>query len=150
MLLKEKIVSDFRDITALGSYSLLIPLIIFVFLAGIKTLALQLLIGFVLTYAIAFIIRIFYFKDRPAKEKYNSMLSKIDSSSFPSVHSARAILYAVLISNYFNNYILYIFLVVLALIVSYSRVYLKKHYWIDVVAGWIIGLVLVFPILRFF
>ena len=74
---------------------------------------------------------------------------KIDASSFPSVHSMRAIFMAIIISKFFANPIMIIFLLLWALIVSYSRVYIKKHYWIDIIVGLIIGILLAFLLLRF-
>lgn len=142
MLFKEKIVSNFRDITSLGSYVVIIPLIVFAYLVGLRNLALQFFVGFVASYLIALIIRMFYFKDRPEKEKYNSFLSKIDASSFPSVHSARSIMFAMFLSAYYNNLLLTLFLMLLALLISYSRIFLKKHYWADVIVGFVMGIVL--------
>ncbi|HLC86495.1 MAG TPA: phosphatase PAP2 family protein [Candidatus Nanoarchaeia archaeon] len=149
MLFKEKIVSNFRDMTSLGSYVVIIPLIVFIYFIGLKNLALQFFVGFIVTYIIAFIIRIFYFKDRPEKEKYNSFLSRIDSSSFPSVHAARSIMFAILLSVYYKSLLLTLFLILIALLVSYSRIFLKKHYWIDVVVGFIMGIVLALLIVSY-
>src|SRR3989344_162848 len=149
MLFKEKIVSNFRDMTSLGSYVVIIPLIVFIYFIGLKNLALPFFVGFIVTYIIAFIIRIFYFKDRPEKEKYNSFLSRIDSSSFPSVHAARSIMFAILLSVYYKSLLLTLFLILIALLVSYSRIFLKKHYWIDVVVGFIMGIVLALLIVSY-
>jgi membrane-associated phospholipid phosphatase len=43
---------------------------------------------------------------------------------------------------YYVNFFLMIFLLAAGLLVGYSRVYLKKHYWTDVIFGWVIGMVL--------
>jgi len=150
MLRDEKIESNFRDITALGSYMIQIPLLVILYLLDQKTLSFQLFTGFVLSYLIAFVIRVFYFKDRPEREKHDSFLSKIDSSSFPSVHSARAFIFAIIISYNFANAALTFFLLIVAMIVSYSRIYLKKHDWIDVSCGIFMGVLISLLIIKFF
>ena len=141
MLLKEKIESNFRDLTSFGGYMVLFPLIIFIYLINLKDLAFQLLLAFVVTYMIILIIRLFYFKERPVKERYNTFLSRIDSASFPSGHSARTISFALIFVDYFKNNVLTLFLIILVLFVCYSRIYLKKHYWNDVIVGLFIGII---------
>ena len=149
MLFKDKIESSFRDMSALGSHTILFPLILFIYLIGLKYLTLQLIIGIFLSYIINFIIRIFYFKNRPVKERYNSFLSKIDSSSFPSAHSSRVIIFAIILSSYFNNLYLSFLFIISALFVAYSRIRTKKHFIFDVIVGLFIGIIISFFVLRF-
>ena len=146
----EKYKNDFfRDLTSFGgTYFFIFAIILFLLLNEIRIFKI-LLIGLFLTYIISFVIRFFYFKNRPNKEKYTNFIMKIDASSFPSVHSMRAIFMAIIISKFFANPIMIIFLLLWALIVSYSRVYIKKHYWIDIIVGLIIGILLAFLLLRF-
>ena len=146
----EKYKNDFfRDLTSFGgTYFFIFAIILFLLLNEIRIFKI-LLIGLFLTYIISFVIRIFYFKNRQNKEKYTNFIMKIDASSFPSVHSMRAIFMAIIISKFFANPIMIIFLLLWALIVSYSRVYIKKHYWIDIIVGLIIGILLAFLLLRF-
>ena len=146
----EKYKNDFfRDLTSFGgTYFFIFAIILFLLLNEIRIFKI-LLIGLFLTYIISFVIRICYFKNRPNKEKYTNFIMKIDASSFPSVHSMRAIFMAIIISKFFANPIMIIFLLLWALIVSYSRVYIKKHYWIDIIVGLIIGILLAFLLLRF-
>ncbi len=99
-----------------------------------------LFLGLFLIYFITFLIRIFYFKPRPKKQKYQNFIQKIDASSFPSVHSARTMfLFLFLLIYYFNIFIAIISLI-LSVLVFYSRIYLKKHDIIDVFAGIILGI----------
>ncbi len=65
------------------------------------------------------------------------------SGSFPSGHTANAFALAVLFSNYFhldtfNSLLLFS----VAGLISISRIYLEKHYIIDVVGGAILGVLL--------
>ena len=73
-------------------------------------------------------------------KKKNIFGIKTTSGSFPSGHTANVFALAVLFSNYFNlttELILVFF--VLASLIGISRIYLDKHYIIDVVGGAIFG-----------
>ena len=148
MLLNERIESAFRDVSALGSHVFVFILIVFAYLIGLKLLSLQLLVAVVLSYFIIMIIRTFYFRNRPVKEKFNSFFSKIDSSSFPSAHSSRGIIILILLSKYFNNLYLTLFLSFCTLVLIYSRLRLKKHFFSDILAGAILGVVISLFVLR--
>lgn len=132
----------FRDMSALGSSWFIGIIIVISYVLKQNRLALSILIGLVLSYLIMGIVRLIYFKDRPKKEKYIGILTKIDASSFPSAHAMRAAYIAIVTGNYFNNLILTIFLTIIALIVCYSRIYIKKHYLSDVIGGIVIGIIM--------
>lgn len=100
----------------------------------------MLLTGLIIMYAITLIIRLFYFKQRPERRIYKNLIEKIDASSFPSIHVARiTFIFIILIFLSIN-----IFLVgissILTLLAFYSRIYLKKHDIIDVIAGVMLGI----------
>lgn len=122
----------FRDVTAIGGFaaSLLIILLFFS-----SPLLLPLVAGSVLTAAMVILIRMFYFKDRPKKEAHHNFLERIDASSFPSLHAARIVYLAILFSAHFANAYLTILFATTAALVSFSRIYLKKHDWVDVLGG---------------
>ena len=106
------------------------------------TFALRLFLGLVIIYFITFVIRLFYFKERPQKMRYINLLEKIDASSFPSIHAARItylFLFVLFFLSSFLNPILDILMGVVSLLVIYSRIYLFKHDIVDVIAGIILG-----------
>lgn len=99
----------------------------------------DLLFGFFFTAAAVVAIRGFYFKDRPKKEEYAGFIERVAASAFPSLHAARAAFLAMLFSAYYgSNYLTGLF-VIIAIAVSYSRIYLQKHDYADVFAGMILG-----------
>ena len=129
----------FKELTALGGsvfYGLLLMLVL---LLGEITLFVDLLIGLFFTLFIVVLIRTFYFKNRPKKQKHYNYLEKIDASSFPSWHAARAIFLASMFSYFFVNKYITAVLILTALAVSYSRIYLKKHDWTDILGGLFLG-----------
>src|SRR3989338_8374311 len=114
----EKYKNDFfRDLTSFGgTYFFIFAIILFLLLNEIRIFKI-LLIGLFLTYIISFVIRIFYFKNRQNKEKYTNFIMKIDASSFPSVHSMRAIFMAIIISKFFANPIM----IILNILISFNN-----------------------------
>lgn len=131
----------FRDFTAFGSlWFYLIAILIFLIIKNYN-IFIKLLIGLLLIYAVVIFIRTFYFKNRPKKYHYTSFIEKLDASSFPSLHSARAAFLSIVLMNFFNNIAFSAFIFVLIIIITYSRIYLKKHDLKDVLAGIIIGLI---------
>ena len=100
-----------------------------------------LVFNLIFIYAAAIIIRTFYFKSRPKKMKYHSFIRKIDASSFPSIHAARAtVLFLFILFNFLNNLLLLCLSFVLTLSILYSRIYLKKHDPTDIVGGVLLGI----------
>lgn len=138
-----------RDITALGSSTILTIIVLFVvlYLAFKKEIR---SIIFVLTAAIGggVLVQILKFLfARPRPEIVPQLVSEI-SMSFPSGHSAMsAVVYlslAVLISRIETSKKMRVFFISSALIITFivglSRIYLGVHYPTDVLAGWMIGL----------
>ncbi len=130
----------FRDLTTFGG-AIFYALIVLPALAFHQTdLAVDLILEFIVSLVILIPIRLFYFKRRPEKQTYSNFLERIDAASFPSWHSARIVLLAITGIVYFKNASITIISIALAILVCYSRIYLKKHDWIDVIGG--IGLAL--------
>ncbi len=123
----------FRDITSLGSAVFYGAVCLVVLAYGSVTLFWNLLAGFFFTGVVITVVRLVYFKPRPHKQVYKNWIEKINASSFPSWHSAR-VFYIVFVfigvSRVFD-----IVLLSLAGLVAYSRIYLKKHDWCDVIFG---------------
>jgi membrane-associated phospholipid phosphatase len=105
----------------------------------------KLLFIYLISHLIVVFIKLFYFKARPLKVKYKNIFMKIYASSFPSLHAIRVFILAYFLTLYYFN-LFFIFYWILAFLVCYSRIILKKHYFIDVLVGGILGLVLSFII----
>src|SRR3989344_7108041 len=134
----------FRDISTFGSSWFMGLITLVSIILGNYKFAIYIITGFILSYIITATIRLFYFKNRPKKEKYESIFSKLDAASFPSNHSIRAMYMAIITGSYFNSLILTIILSIGALFVAYSRIYIKKHYYVDIVSGLIMGGILAY------
>lgn len=140
----------FRDLTALGSFAFYGLLLVLVLAFKEGQLLIMLFAGLLLIMALAVGIRLAYFKNRPRKEKYSTLLERIDASSFPSIHTARIFFVAFILSHFFADRLLTIFFLCLAGLVSYSRIYLKKHYWLDLLGGLFLAMLVFWGIISFF
>ncbi|MBI2970968.1 MAG: phosphatase PAP2 family protein [Candidatus Aenigmarchaeota archaeon] len=95
--------------------------------------------GLLLIYAVCVPLKFLRFRERPTRMKHASFWEKFEASSFPSVHAVRVTFLAAALGFRFGNPALSVFLLALAFLVTYSRVFLKKHYWSDAIAGVVIG-----------
>ena len=137
----------FRDITTFGGAIFYLLLIFSLFLLDQNKIASVLSGGFMITLIITVIIRLLYFRPRPKKQGYHNIVERIDASSFPSLHTARMVFLAGVGIQSFRNTITTISLIVFALSVLYSRIHLKKHDWIDVLGGIVVGVGTYFGVL---
>lgn len=108
--------------------------------AAWRSLALALLIGIALTAVVVLIIKFSVRRQRPEGE-WGQIYRKTDPHSFPSGHAARAIMLAVVAvalgPSWFGTV-----LMVWAPLVGLARVATGLHYVSDVLAGWVLGIVM--------
>lgn len=126
-----------RDITSLAN-PLILVFIPFVFIKDLSTFY-HLLIALLINEALGSLIKILFPKKRPNGQSYNTILEKIDAGSFPSLHAARiTLVYLTLFSAsvLISHKIIFLSIIVLVIL---SRVKLKKHFWADVVGGFLMG-----------
>ncbi|MBI2542134.1 phosphatase PAP2 family protein [Candidatus Woesearchaeota archaeon] len=137
----------FRDMTSFASlWWYLIITFVLLITKSYDTFA-RLLIGLLLMYLIVVPIRTFHFKHRPKRYSYNSYIEKLDASSFPSLHSSRAVFMSLVLMKFFNNHNISALLAAFVVVVAYSRIHLKKHDLSDVLAGAVVGIAAYFGVL---
>ena len=95
----------------------------------------------ILVLSLKFLIK----RSRPEGD-WGSIYRNTDPHSFPSGHAVRAVMLAILAWG-IGNIPLAIILSIWAPLVGIARVMLGVHYCIDIIAGWIIGLLLGFSML---
>ncbi len=100
---------------------------------------LVLLLALAVNEVLGSLIKLFFHKPRPTGQKYGNALEKIDAGSFPSLHSSRiAVVYLTLAAHSEMLGFQLLFLSVI-LVVGLSRVFLKKHFPVDVLGGYVFG-----------
>jgi len=129
----------FRDITSLGSF-VFYSLILLLVLAFQKfNLFFELLFGLIFIMIVSILVRIIYFKHRPIKQNHTNLIEKLEASSFPSIHIARITFLSLIFIFLFQDRFIGVFFILLAILTSYSRIYLKKHDWFDLLGGLILA-----------
>ena len=136
MHLAKEGIENFSALGGLGLYGIMA---VSSLILGRYALSLRLFVALAALYGITIIIRALYFKERPDKRPYKNIVEKIDASSFPSLHSERASALALLVGLSSGSILLTVFLIVSAVLVAFTRVFLKRHDKWDVTAGLIIG-----------
>ncbi len=138
-LLKKYEEEAFKAITSLGTTFFYVLLLLFLLVLEKRSLALKIISGLSLGYLFIAICRVIYFKERPKKESYSGFMTKIIASSFPSMHACTSMYVGLSLAAEIKKPLVTLFLVLLSLIIGYSRVYLKKHDWIDISFGFLLG-----------
>lgn len=105
--------------------------------------------GAILIQATLVILIKFLIRRRRPEGSWGEVYRKTDPHSFPSGHAVRAVMLAIMAWG-LQIFPLYWILIFWAPLVSYARVALGLHYVIDVVAGWILGILLAFAILTYY
>lgn len=130
----------FEEITFFGGLFFYLSVIIY-FLFSDRFFYSQILFySLLIIYGLTLVIRLFYFRKRPSPETYHNLLQKIDASSFPSVHAARATVLFIFLTRFYYSLTVVILSMFLLIIVFYSRIYLKKHDLFDLLGGLILGI----------
>ena len=141
----DTVVEIARVVTDLGSLAVIMPLVlIFVGLLIWRRRVFEIAVlvsGLVLTYAGVHITKGAIDRPRPAQP-----LDQITGSSFPSGHAAQSITYVAMaviaarvLPGFASRAAVVFGAVVLAAVIGLTRVYLRAHYWSDVVGGWALG-----------
>jgi membrane-associated phospholipid phosphatase len=135
-----------ESITWFGGLLFMLFLLFLSYVVGEREFAYRLAIGIVAATVLVVLVRAVYYKMRPDKQKYTSWMTRIDSSSFPSLHSTRIWLLAVLVQYTYGSWLALAGWVI-AVAVSISRYYLKRHYASDIIVGAACGIALALGIL---
>ncbi len=131
----------FQELTILGGFVFFSLILLVTLILQQYLLFAKLVFGVVFTFLIVVLIRTFYHKNRPKKVEYKNFIEKIDASSFPSWHTTKVVYLALIFIQLFNNIYLTIFLIIIAGLVAYSRIYLKRHDYWDVLGGIVLGII---------
>ncbi len=135
------------DLKALGGLPIYLLTAFAFYLANYKEAAAILLIGLVVGYALAIVLRLLFWRRRPDGEKYHDLISKIDAGSFPSLHSMRVAMLATVIMMRFQSTLSYVIFTAAALSVLILRVTEKRHYPLDVIMGAVLGVLVIIGII---
>lgn len=131
-----------NDVSALGGLPFSIIVIITMLLMQEWGPFWQIIIGVVIAYAIIAGVRSVYIRDRPKPVEYRTWWEKVDAGTAISMHACRATILAIVLMDFYRSIFLSTFLIILALLVAWTRILLKKHYPADSVWGVVLGSVI--------
>ena len=137
-------------ITFFGSHEFLIPanlllIAYYLFLRKHKWYSIKIPAVALSSFLLMFGLKRVFGRERPE----NQMLEQATNFSFPSGHALMSVTFYGLIAyalwlyvkNKFLRWVLVVFLLIWILLIGFSRIYLRKHYYSDVIAGYSIGFV---------
>jgi len=140
----------FRALTYLGTGAVWIILYA-LFLIFLQDHFTQLLLTLILAEIIGLftiiILRYMTKRKRPIIHYKYFSLTPWNRYSFPSHHTLRSFIIAVIVGTDYPG--LFPFLLIMAATISFSRIYLSKHYLSDVLAGALLGILLAMVSQRF-
>lgn len=133
-----------EEISLFGSFPFMIFMIILLFSINQTRIMLTFLLAIIIGTMAIFGIRLVYHRLRPEHEKrghikFKSLFERLDDASFPSMHSMRISIISVAL--YMIDKRLIYLGVLLAVSVFFSRKFMKKHHWSDIIFGCFIGLI---------
>lgn len=131
----------FLAISLLGTPFFYAPATAYLLKINIK-LAITMIFTLVSTEIICGAIKFAYPKERPIPMPRNNFYQIYRAGSFPSVHTARITAFLIPITQLYTNKVFILAALLVISLVGYSRIYLKKHYFIDVLAGFLTGAVI--------
>lgn len=130
-----------KDITAFGGLPIYLASTGIMYFINLS-LALRMFIALAVCYVVTILIRVIWFRERPKKKEFNNFAEKIDASSFPSLHSMRATVLALFLSQQFIHPMQQAVLAACWLAACYTRIHLEKHHPSDVFAGVAFGVLI--------
>ncbi len=124
------------DCSALGS-TLFVLIVVLLATLSDRTAAARLAVGFACVEACGNTIKFLWHRNRPEAQPHETHLERLDAGSFPSIHTARSAMIAVVAGGLWGWFPWWAAATVL---VGVSRIVLRKHRVGDVIGGAILGL----------
>ena len=131
----------FSAISLFGTPFFYVPATAYLFKIAPK-LAINLIFILISNEIVCGAIKFMHPQERPVPMPKKTLFQKYLAGSFPSVHTARITAFSAAIALFYANGVFILIASLAVICVGYSRIYLKKHYIIDVLAGFAIGLII--------
>lgn len=138
------------DVGAFGGLPFYALVLLLAYITNHIQLLTQVFAALVFSYAVAVVLRLAFFRERPEKRKHKNILEKIDAGSFPSLHVTRGTALAIIGGAFYNNMLVWVLFVIVILAIAHSRVWRKQHRMSDVIAGIILGILVALATLYLF
>ncbi len=133
----------FYTVSVIGSLPVYLLFLILLWLFDPSWFFLSMAFMLLLTTVVVYLIKWLYPTPRPdhGHRRHKYFWQKVDMSSFPSAHAARGAGLFTISLFYEFSWLWFATLVFFFLTIN-ARVYLKRHYWKDIIGGLIVGVLL--------
>jgi len=130
-----------RIITAMGSYVILLPALLVLYWCVDEKKGLRLFLMFNISLWINMSLKYFFDQPRPFFEGYDPSVGIIYErmGGLPSGHAQNTLVVFFIFASWVKKNWVYIFTAALCFLIGFSRIYLGVHFPTDIIAGWIIG-----------
>ena len=138
-LLNSKLSSVFETLTILGSgiFCWMLYAIFIFFRMTSYSFLLTIISAEIVMLLVVIVLRHLVKRERPLPDIKHRLFMNWNRYSFPSLHAARVFMLTFITSGFYHKITLPMLL--LAMVISFSRIYLKRHFLSDVIAGAIVG-----------
>lgn len=125
-------------------------ILIFFYIKTLDKIFIIFLLSIIMSGLLIKFLKLIFIRERPFKKYTNLNVTKIgiDNFSFPSGHAS--ISFAITMNIYFFCPYIFPICLILAILVSYSRMYIGVHYPSDVLIGMLVGLLTSYAVYLFF
>jgi membrane-associated phospholipid phosphatase len=130
-----------RIITAMGSWAVFLLFLSFLYWCVDEKKGLRLFLMFIISLWINMSLNFFLDQPRPFFEGYDPSVGIIYErmGGLPSGHAQNTLVIFFILASWIKKNCVYACAAVLCLLVGFSRIYLGVHFPTDIIAGWIIG-----------
>lgn len=145
-------------VTELGSFVAMLAACLIVFILSIifkkqniKKIAFLCLFSLLAAGLVAFILKALVYEPRPfiTLDNVRLLVVENDPASFPSGHTTSTFAVVSLLVFKFRNNLWRVILILFAITIGFSRIYVGVHYPFDVLVGMIIGIVMAYLTYRY-
>jgi membrane-associated phospholipid phosphatase len=135
-----------RIITSMGSFVVFLPALLFLYWCVNEKKGMSLCLILIISVWINLSLKYFFDQPRPFFEGYDPSVGIIGEhmGGLPSGHAQNTLVVFFILASWVKKNWVYICTAVLCFLIGFSRIYLGVHFPTDVLAGWIIGCIILF------
>ena len=136
------------DFALFGSVPFYVLVTMFAYFIGNKELFLRMVYTFLIGFVVVIAIKKVHYKDRPQKEEFNIFMEKVIASSFPSTHSLIITTITILLYLAYHSLWVLVTFGILSILVYTQRYITKKHFFIDIVGGIVLSVIIIVFVIK--
>jgi membrane-associated phospholipid phosphatase len=129
------------DFSFFGSIPFYVFITLLAYFTGYQTLFFRLAYCLLISFVVVIAIKKIHYRDRPQKEEFDIFMEKVLAASFPSSHSLAVTVLSILLWVSFPYRWVMTGAIIISMLVLMQRYISKKHFFIDIIGGILIGII---------